>query len=322
MPRSSLTMRITETPNAEWSRLVSDGLLTQTPRSLIRPGAAVFTMGSCFAVEIRQRLRDHGCRIVPDYFGLEFNPEHIRIGRLPERDNLNYYHTFAIRQEFERCLGRWTQAPEDHWEVRPDLWFGGDVAYQDPYRRAVFARTPDDLHRAIRKLNETIRIGFEQADIFLITLGLTEVWQKRDDGRAACMNPGYARGGGHAETEFHRSTIAENIANLETTVACIRERRPEAHIAFTVSPVPLGSTATGEDVLIANMESKSTLRTAAAHVSRTLENVSYFPAYEICAALGDVYEPDGRHVRPAVVRQIVNFFLAQYGIHAATRAAA
>jgi len=314
MGRKPINIKIVEQLNRKWVEFNDKGLFTQSPNPVLKPDSAVFTMGSCFAVEIRHWLRNCGCHIVPDYLGLQFDPKRIQLGNLPVRDNLNYYHTFSIRQEFERVQGLWEQSEDDMWEVQPDRWFGGNMAFQDPYRRAVYGKTPEDLCEAIEILNKTIRAGVEIADIFLITLGLTEVWRKKNDGRFACMNPGYAQGGGYTETEFHRSTISENIENLEQTVHLIRKRRPDAHIIFTVSPVPLGATFTNQDVFVANMESKSILRTAATHVCRSCEQVSYFPAFDLCAAIGDVYTPDGRHVRPEIVKAIVTLFQAQHEV--------
>ena len=81
---------------------------------------------------------------------------------------------------------------------------------------------------------------------------------------------------------------------------------------LTVSPVPLGRTFTDLDVVVANVESKCLLRTAAGEMARRFENVHYFPSFEICGASGEVYEDDGRHVRRNVVQQIVRLFTAQH----------
>ncbi|MFG0252904.1 MAG: GSCFA domain-containing protein, partial [Phycisphaerales bacterium JB038] len=230
MPKKPPDFRVSPDSNRSWPRYNHRGIITLPANPLLDPGATVFTMGSCFALEIRRWLGELGCQVVPAYADLEFDLARLRIGQLPKRLNLNHYHTFAIRQEIERCLGIWQQSPDDHWEVRPDRWFGGEVAYQDPYRRGIFARTPDDLHQAIADVDDVVRAGLETADVFLITLGLTEVWRKRDDGRFACMTPGFARGGGKAETEFHASTLAENVENLRRTVELIGAARPTAQI--------------------------------------------------------------------------------------------
>ena len=168
------------------------------------------------------------------------------------------------------------------------------------------------LNRATADLDACIRDGLLTADLFLITLGLTEVWQKTDNHRFVCANPGYMKGGGWFDTRFRLSTFEENHANLEKTVALIKEINPAARIVLTVSPVPLGGTFSSSDVLVANMESKSILRAAAGQICRTQEDAAYFPVYEMCNAIGDIYTEDGRHVRPEIVRDIVDTFCHSY----------
>jgi hypothetical protein len=85
----------------------------------------------------------------------------------------------------------------------------------------------------------------------------------------------------------------------------------------TVSPVPLGSTYTAQDVVVANTESKSILRAVAARVCHEFPNVHYFPAYEMCIVFerskrNDVYENDGRHVMPETVSEIISSFLEAF----------
>ena len=62
------------------------------------------------------------------------------------------------------------------------------------------------------------------------------------------------------------------------------------------------------DIVIANEESKSILRTAASEIVRDNENVFYFPAYEYCKYSKNVFLEDGRHVKESMVTNIVNMF--------------
>jgi hypothetical protein len=48
---------------------------------------------------------------------------------------------------------------------------------------------------------------------------------------------------------------------------------------FTVSPVPLYLTFSGEDIIVANTYSKSVLRAACDAVENSREHVDYFPSY-------------------------------------------
>lgn len=85
---------------------------------------------------------------------------------------------------------------------------------------------------------------------------------------------------------------------------------PDVRIVVTVSPVPLLATFTGEDIVSANCHSKSLLRAAAAEWSAQMTNISYFPSYEIVmnSDREQTWEPDGRHVKWAVVQEIMQAF--------------
>jgi hypothetical protein len=301
--------------NRLWSYYNEHKALTFEPRPLIAPGTRVFTMGSCFAVEIRRRLKELGYTVYPDYGSLAFDPARQKVGSLPARENLNHYHSFAIRQEIEKAFGLWRQDDDDYWRIGnspiDEPLFDGPVC-QDPYRRLVFGRTPADLHEVTAGLDAVIRAGLEAADVYILTLGLIEVWRNKRSGLISCMNPGYGGGGGVEETEFANSGFAENYDNMRRAIELLFEHYPERRVILTVSPVPLGATFTDADVFVANMESKSTLRAVAGQLAAEFDRVDYFPSYEICQ-MGNPFSPDGRHVRPEVVAMIVATFLRMFG---------
>lgn len=301
--------------NRLWSYYNEHKALTFEPRPLIAPGTRVFTMGSCFAVEIRRRLKELGYTVFPDYGSLAFDPSRQKVGSLPARENLNHYHSFAIRQEIEKAFGLWRQDDDDYWRVEnsaiDEPLFDGAVC-QDPYRRLVFGRTPADLQEVTARLDDVIRSGLEAADVYILTLGLIEVWRNKSSGLVACMNPGYGGGGGVTESEFVNSGFSENYDNMRRAIELLFEHFPERQVVLTVSPVPLGATFTDADVFVANMESKSTLRAVAGQLAAEFDRVHYFPSYEICQ-MGNPFSPDGRHVRPDVVAMIVATFLRMFG---------
>ena len=76
-------------------------------------------------------------------------------------------------------------------------------------------------------------------------------------------------------------------------------------IILTVSPVPIQTTFTNEDCVIANEFSKSVLRVCAQRLSKHYRNVDYFPSYEVVRTLGLTgYEDDNIHVKNSVVEKI------------------
>lgn len=290
-----------------WSNFIKEKKIFLNNEKIVKKNSKILSFGSCFAVEIRKRLRSLELNVMPDYSKFEIDNKKFRVGNLPVRDNINHYNTYTILYEFLRFESQFTQNENDYWEVE-DLWFNGKIAYQDPYRRAVYGKTKKILIEITKKIDQEIKKSIEEAEIIVITLGLTEVWIKNNNNMICCMNPGYAGGGGFEETKFYSSDYDENLNNLREIMNIINRKRIKSKVIFTVSPVPLGATFRKMDVVIANEESKSILRVAAAQIEKEYENAYYFPAYEMCKYSNNVYKEDGRHIKPEMVNKIVDVF--------------
>ncbi len=91
-----------EQPDQDWAQTDRGGCVSISGQPILRPGAKIFAMGSCFAREIRSALRTRGYDVYPKYFDVDFDPDRQKVGKLPDRDNQNHYTTFSIRQEIER----------------------------------------------------------------------------------------------------------------------------------------------------------------------------------------------------------------------------
>jgi GSCFA family len=300
-------IRIAAKPNGSWKRYMADGMVTVTATPLVAPTDHFFLMGSCFAEEIRRALENRLglSRVGPDYRQVKFDPATAKVDELPDRNHLNTYNAFSVLQEIERILGLWTPAPDDFWQV-------GDRV-QCPYRRLVFADTPQELARITADLDAVLRAGFAAAGHFIFTFGMTEVFENRVSGRIANQKPGYGKGGGVDETVYRRASFAENLAAIQRIVALIAKAKPAARVFMTVSPVPLMRTHSGEDVYIANSLSKATLRAVLGEVAATCPSVTYFPSYEAVIAGGaGAWQEDGRHVLHQVVHSITDRFVDTY----------
>jgi hypothetical protein len=68
------------------------------------------------------------------------------------------------------------------------------------------------------------------------------------------------------------------IQQFVTGLQCVEPKPQEVRLA--VSPSPLASTHTAEDVAVKNFYSKSVLRMAAEEIAAENERVDYLPAYE------------------------------------------
>ena len=302
-----MSVKVVRKVNRGWKRFMADRAITAVPVPVVARKDRFFVMGSCFAEEIRLAL-EHELgegHVGPDYRHLSFDKAHVQVDGLPERNHLNTYNAYSVLQEVERMLRLWQPADNDYWQLADKV--------QCPYRRLVFADTPVAFNAVSKDLDAVLRKGFDEADHFVFTFGMTEIFINRASGRVSNQKPGYGFGGGGNETMYHRATFAENLATMERLVDLITERKPGAKIFVTVSPVPLMWTFSGEDIFVANSLSKCTLRAALGQLAENRKNVYYFPSYEAVVASGpNAWGPDGRHVRREIVEQITRGFVASY----------
>jgi hypothetical protein len=308
--RPAAELAVSDAPNQRFRNFAENGAITIPRRPIFNRSDAFFAMGSCFAEEIRIALNARSIKCLPSYSMIEFDKSQAIIDELPEREHMNFYNTFTIRAQLEQMLGLWEQPDDDYWHLKRSNTPWGKEAYQDPYRRLVIARTPEILHATVASIVQTMRDGFFDSSAFIFTFGMTEVFRDNRSGRVVAQNPLYKGGGGASETKLHLSTFAENHENVTEIVRIVRQAKPSAPIVLTVSPVGLKRTFREMDVITANMESKSILRSVLGQVCREHENVFYLPSYEYVTALGynGAYELDRRHVKRDVVEKIVGAF--------------
>jgi hypothetical protein len=188
---------------------------------------------------------------------------------------------------------------------------GWRSGYQDPGRRHVYATDMRSLIDLSHKIDDCIDAGLAASDVVIITLGLTECWRNRENGLYVCMGPRNEKDEIFPRVKFHASTFAENYANMKATVETIWGAFPKKKIVLAVSPVGLARTWTDEDLAVANMHSKTTLRAVAHEICQAYPDIIYWPSFEF-AQIEDVFAEDGRHVRLEAVDYIVTSFLEAY----------
>jgi hypothetical protein len=309
-----------------WSRGVARrfdaAALLPASTTVLRRGDRVMSAGSCFAANIVPYLERSGF----PYVRTELR--HPLLRAAPENlgyDNFsaaygNLYTARQLRQLLQRALGTWT--PREAAWTDP-----ADGTLIDPFRPGLRhrARSRDEFELLTRQHLDCVRRGFEQASVFVFTLGLTESWLSREDGATYPACPGTVAGefdaGRHV---FHNFTVAEVVADMAEFIADVRRINPDLRIVLTVSPVPLVATATGEHVLTSTIYSKSVLRVAAEEIVRAHRDMIYFPAYEIVTgpqAPAEFFEPDRRNVTRAAVDVVMAALLAHCETDAAAEAA-
>jgi GSCFA family/Polysaccharide biosynthesis enzyme WcbI len=281
------------------------------PPFVISSQMKVATAGSCFAQHIAAALKLAGF----NYFVSEPSPPDLsqeeaarrQYGLFSARYG-NIYTTRQLLQLYDRAYGAFK--PDDGAWVRPD------GRYVDPFRPAVepdgFA-TEEAVIRSRDRHLETVRHLFEQLNILVITLGLTEAWRSRSDGAVVPLAPGVAADPPDRHIyEFVNFSVAEVGKDLEEFQAKLKEVNPRARIILTVSPVPLAATFEHRHVLTATTYSKAVLRVAAEQIAQGRDDVMYFPAYEIITGNyghASHFEEDMRTVRQSSVNQVMDLFL-------------
>lgn len=298
--------------NTKFQTFMDEQKITTRVGPFIDPRDEVFTIGSCFAQEIRASLRELGIVVTPRYSDLKFDPEEARADRLPREEHLNYYNAFTVLQEFERAVGLWKQDPNDYWELPFHRFWKGQIVYQDPYRRLILGKTLQAMQAVNAQLDVIIASAFRSAKAFLITYGMTEVWRNKSNGLVVTQKPLYGGGGGGGDQSyFWQTTFDDNLAVIRKTVRLLLEHKPGVKIFMTVSPVALERTFSENDIYVANTESKAILRAVLGQVAREFPEVTYFPAFEAVMSNGlqSFREGEGRHVRPEVVRPVVDAFV-------------
>src|SRR5690348_13480481 len=105
-PAGQSRFQITSKPARKWGQTERGRTITVARKKLIGQNTKIFALGSCFAMEIRNRLRESGYDVYPKIMDIKFDPSRVQPAALPDRDNFNFYDTFLIRQEIERALGR------------------------------------------------------------------------------------------------------------------------------------------------------------------------------------------------------------------------
>ncbi|MFO1486097.1 MAG: GSCFA domain-containing protein [Verrucomicrobiaceae bacterium] len=251
-------------------------------RPFITKQDVITAFGSCFAEHITNHLHCRGYNIMAR--NLSVHSHVIRFGE-------GMVNTYAIRQQFE-----WAY---ENKSFSDDLWHdssGRIVEYNERVRA------------------ETQKI-FEETEVFILTLGLSEVWHNKKTGEVFWraipkdqFNPDV-----HG---FRVTTVEENLQNLAEIYGIIRKHRPSSTIVITLSPVPLVATFRPVSCMTANSVSKAILRVAVDELIRMHQGdkkLFYFPSYEIVKEyIKDPYEDDNRHVRKEVVKTIMTTFEHAY----------
>ena len=296
--------------HAFWSRAVArpaaeDVDPVVNPRFVLGRQDRIVTAGSCFAQHMSRALQAQGYR----YLVTEPGGEDRNFDVYPARFG-NIYTARQLLQLFQRAFGLFAPT-EEAWKL--------GERFVDPFRPQVEPGGFDSLEALLADREQhlaAVRAMFEQADVLVFTLGLTEGWVSQADGAVFPLAPGVA--GDAAQPDLiqpHHFTVQEIIDDLNAVLNLARILTPGLRVLLTVSPVALVATISDRHVLTATTYSKAVLRVAAEAVVRQNEGVDYFPSYEIITgpqSRGRYFAEDLRNVLPEGVAHVMKIFGRHY----------
>lgn len=279
------------------------------PTFKINKTDSLFAMGSCFARGIELALKDRGFAM--ESAATEFDHfETTGDRRVNPLGFTNKYTTFSMLNEL-----RWALDPEAHFPEDSLVDLDGGICI-DPHINPTLK--PVDRSGTLERRNimtEVVR-RIAGCRIVFLTLGLVEAWYDKEADVWLNSTPTAAMRGKYPDRyEFAVTDYAANLNNLEKFHELLTKHgHPDVHVIVTVSPVPLNATFSGQDVVVANTFSKSTLRVVASEWANRHDNVQYFPSYEIVmnSDRASVWEDDLRHVRGSMARHIMDYFVQAF----------
>lgn len=283
--------------------VVSEGFINST--------TAVGSAGSCFASEIAIALQDESFNYVvtEPNVGLDGSYRFMTPSERPVSCAAwgTIFNTPSFKQLVEKAFEE-RHLPKILWNSRPN----GADRYYDPFRENIEFASPEAFEENYEKHKTATREAFEKLDVFVITLGLNEVWYFKADGSAFSRSPWRIA---PSLVERRILTVEENVADLQRMLDILRVHNPKIKMIVTLSPVGLHATfrADTQHVITANSHSKAVLRVAAEEFVRRNKDVFYFPSYEVVNfCTQNPYLPDQRNVARGTVANVMRLFKEMY----------
>lgn len=272
-----------------------------------KPDSTFFAMGSCFARNVEERLELSGANVLSRKMKVQ------DLGGTSGRalGMYNKYTPFSILQELQFASGE-LQFSKDSL-----LPASGDLYYDAQLRVNSGDASIDKLTARRAEINAAFSQAF-QADILILTLGLTESWFDTKTNLYLNEMPALRLINNDPNRfEFRCLSIDDCRKALQEIWDVLkRNSKIEQKTIVTVSPVALTRTFSEHDVVIANTTSKSTLRVTALEFSEKYEGVDYFPSYEAVtlSAPSLAWQDDRLHASDFIVGRIIDTFLVRYGL--------
>lgn len=286
------------------------------PRFPIDSETRITVAGSCFAQYIGRQFKRRGYK----FLDVEQAPPMLPTNRFQELGydiySARYGNIYTARQLiqlFQRANG--TFRPKE------PIWMK-EGRYYDPFRPNIQKNGFVTEEEAIRDRDfhlDATESLLKNTDLFVFTFGLTESWLCTSDEAVLPTCPGILAGTYDSEKYvFHNFSFSEVLDDTEAFIKLARNYNADMRFLFTVSPVPLTATASGDHVLTATLYSKSVLRVVCGTLTERYDFVDYFPSYELIAThptRGVFFKPNLREVSNFGVEYVMKTFFSAQNIN-------
>jgi len=279
--------------------------LFHEPRFSIGRDDSFFCIGSCFARNIEGVLLKHGFRVTSTEIDV---PQEALANTHSGPGICTKFNAYSMLNEVLVAFGEKSNPNGGLVEI-------GEGKYWDPQLHS----TPHLSYDSARATRAGVTGCFQRlkdADVCIVTLGLTEMWW--DTVLDLPLNAGPP-----IWKEAHRQ---KRFAFRNPPLGAIREKvgalchkihehsGGRAKVVLTVSPVPLQRTFSDRDIIVANNYSKSLLRVVADELVQECAYVDYYPSYEyvMFSPRHLTWHEDQRHVSPRLVHYITERFIDTY----------
>ncbi|MFK7935282.1 MAG: GSCFA domain-containing protein [Saprospiraceae bacterium] len=206
----------------------------------------LFSIGSCFAEHIGQRLNERKFSLLSNPYGILYNPA-------------------SITTALEMLLENYQFSEKDFFQHQ-ELWHS--YHHHGEFSNLDLAQATDNIQQQI----SIARTQLLRTNRLLLTLGTSRVYilKKLEKVVANCHKL--------PQKEFinRRLSIAETVAFLQPTLEKLKSQNPDLQIIITISPI-----RHWRDGAIENQRSKAVLLLATELICKNLDYVHYFPAYEL-----------------------------------------
>ena len=241
----------------------------------------LFSLGSCFAEHMNEKLAFHGFSTLTNPFGILFNA--VSMLRLLER---------SVLQE---------------WYTQDDLFFHNELWQSYEVHSALSATDGETYLTTLNAQLKATRDYLETATHCILTLGTSWVYTYNGKVVANCHKV--------SQSQFEKQLLSaeDNLKAVQKIETLLLELNPNICFILTVSPV-----RHSKDGYLENQVSKGNLLNAVYHHIHSSNAAYYFPAYELVVdELRDYrfYGPDLIHPNAIAI----DYVWERFKIHAISK---